>query len=236
MGEHPAQYRLEELAAGGGDEQAARHVASCERCRGYVQRLQQASASFVHREQAEAFADAVLARTASRPSGSWRRVVAVTVPVLAAAAAVALLATPDDAPPERVPGSGPLAQRSTHEPAVRFKGRLQLAVVRQRDGDQRRLRVDAGIRAGDRLRAEVSLDRAMTVEVGVLDVEGAWVTLMPPQMLPPGTHYSPHAVRFDDAPSDAWVIAGTPQAVDQARRTRRLENVTVVPLAVEPPP
>ena len=133
--------------------------------------------------------------------------------------------------------TGALLAEPSAQPAdtstVRFKGKPQIAVVRERDGKQDRLGVDVGIRPWDRLRVEVSVDTASTVEVGVLSEEGAWVTLMAPKMLTPGTHFTEQAVRFDDAPSDGWVLAGPPDAVRRARTTKQFEGVAVMKLHVE---
>jgi hypothetical protein len=40
-----------------------------------------------------------------------------------------------------------------------------------------------------------------------------------------GTHYSDLAARFDDAPTDAVLLAGSPAEIERARATRNFEAV-----------
>lgn len=230
MADHPPSYLLEELAAGVEDEATARHVQRCEACRAYVDRLRQAAAEFEEQGlTAGDFADQVAARTGSSWAGV--RVAGGALALVAAAALLFFIFRPTHEPQR------PLAMNSateTSEPApVRFKGAAQLAVIRLRDGGQERLSAEAGVRAWDRLRVEISVDAPGTVEVGVLSKDGAWVTLLPATMLEPGTHLTPQAVRFDESPSAGWIIAGPPDAVQRARTTRRFEGVAVMPLHPE---
>lgn len=231
MPDHPASYLLEEVAAGVGDEQTSQHVEQCEACRAYVAKLEAGAAAFAEKLPCpEVFADGVVER--SKRSGKRAWIAAGAAVSLVAAAAVLFLVL---RPPEAT--VGPVAMATTTDTAdatgVRFKGAPQIAVIRERDEQQLRLGVEAGIRAWDRLRVEISVDAPTLIEVGVLSEDGAWVTLLPAKELTPGTHFTPQAVRFDDAPSNGWVIAGSPEAVDRARKTKHFEGVTVIPLHVE---
>jgi hypothetical protein len=232
MPEHPASYLLEEVAAGVGDEQTSQHVEQCEACRAYVTKLEAGAADFAQQlPSAEQFADGVVERSKSSGKRAW--IAAGAALSLVAAAAVLFLVL---RPPEATVGPVAMATTTTDmadATGVRFKGAPQIAVIRERDGQQQRLSVEAGIRAKDRLRVEISVDAPTMVEVGVLSEDGAWVALLPAKQLTPGTHFSPQAVRFDEAPSNGWVIAGSPEAVDRARKTKRFEGVTVIPLHVE---
>jgi hypothetical protein len=232
--EHPASYLLEEFAAGAGDEPTARHVETCDGCRSYVERFRGAAARFARESvSADVFADRVVSRSQSSRKVAWVGV-AGTLSLVAAAAVILLLLRPPET------ATGPVALATTPQAedveGVRFKGGPQVAIIREREGRQVRLVTDAGIRPGDRLRVEVSVDAAATVEVGVLSEDGAWVTLMSASMLTPGTHFTPKAVRFDDSPSAGWILAGAPDAVARARSTRQFDSVTVLPLHVEKDP
>ena len=230
MSDHPPSYLLEQLAAGEHDEETARHVAQCDACRAYVERLREAAAEFAkHEPTADEFANQVAAKT--RSTSTSIRVVGGALALVAAAALIFFILRPASEP------AGPLAMNSaveTSAPApVRFKGAPQLAVIRLREGGQERLSAEAGVRPWDRLRVEVSVDALGQIEVGVLSEQNEWVTLLPATMLEPGTHLTPQAVRFDGAPSAGWIIAGPPEAVAQARKTKIFEGVAIMPLHLE---
>ncbi len=232
MSEHPPSFLLEELAAGAGDDETTRHVERCEACRGYVNKLKQAAQQFAQIELTpDAFADCVARSSNASSKRGW--IAAASAAGLVAAAAAILLTFRSMDPAPAPIAMNTVSAQSTGPTTVRFKGTPQIAVVRERDGRQDRLGVDVHIRPWDRLRVEVSVDAASMVEVGVLSTDGAWVTLMAPKMLEPGTYFSPQAVRFDDAPSDGWIIAGSPNAVQEVRRTKQLKGVAVMQLRAE---
>lgn len=236
MDDHPPSYLLEEVAAGAGDSQTEKHVGRCEACREYVARMRRAADEFAATEpSAEQFADRVAAGgRASRRSGLIA--VGSAVALIAAAAAVFMILRPAEEPVGQVAmvTATSTATNVLDDPeGVRFKGAPQLAVVRERGGQQERLSAQAGIRPWDRLRVEVSVDALTLLEVGVLSENGEWVTLLPPTKLAPGTHLTPQAVRFDDRPSSGWVLAGTPEAVLRARTTKVFDGVAVMRLHVE---
>jgi hypothetical protein len=53
-------------------------------------------------------------------------------------------------------------------------------------------------------------------------------------LLDAGTHFSEQAARFDDEPTDGWVLAGAPEDVERARRTREFLGVAVLPILASP--
>lgn len=144
---------------------------------------------------------------------------------LLAAAAIFLVVRGRDATPG---GSMPT------EPAVRFKGSMHIAVVRDRGGDQRRLLGEVRIQPGDRLRVEVSLDESRPVEVGFLGKDGTWLPLLAPALMEAGTHFSERAARFDDTPTEGWILAGYPEDVKHAKASHSFDDVSVVAIVTEP--
>jgi hypothetical protein len=46
-----------------------------------------------------------------------------------------------------------------------------------------------------------------------------------PVALSAGTHYSDLAARFDDTPTDAILLVGSPSDVEQARKSRNFDGV-----------
>jgi len=231
MSDHPPSYLLEELAAGVADESTKRHVDRCDACAAYVERLREGAAEFADQgPTAFEFADQVAARTGAPGRGMW--VGGAALALVAAAAATFFLVRPADEPMGPV-AMAPSATETAGSPSTRFKGAPQLAVIRQRDGGQERLSAEAGVRAWDGFRVEVSVDAPTMLEVGVLSDDRTWVTLLPAKMLSPGTHLTPQALRFDNEPGDAWIIAGPPEAVERARKSRSFEGVRVLPLHVE---
>jgi hypothetical protein len=107
----------------------------------------------------------------------------------------------------------------------RFKGGLVVAVVRERGGRQERLAGPFQVRAGDRVRVEVSTDREGPLVAGLLTDEGEWVTLLAPIALEAGTHYSELAARFDESPTRATLLVGDPEEVGRARASRDFARV-----------
>ena len=224
---HPPAHRLDAIAAGDADPGASAHVESCEACTLYVGRLREQSARFGAENDARAFVARVAARRGREPARSRvARVAWAMAPVLAAAAVLLLLV--------RVrPHESALAPAATSEQTVtasspreaRFKGGLVVVVVREREGAQQRFAGPLQVRAGDRLRVEVSTDHDGPLAAGLLTDEGDWVQLLAPSSLEAGTHYSERAARFDDSPARATLVVGDPAAVDRARRTRDFGGV-----------
>jgi hypothetical protein len=232
---------MEAVAAGDADPLVEAHLASCDACRSYVGRLEDAAASFRktdHRGKlllaklgaAETPVVSPLLRTTvsgtKRNAGAtaWSRALYVGAPLLAAAAALVLWA--------RSPTLREVGPPATTQ-SVRLKGVVGLAVIRERAGAQERFAGEVTVRAGDRLRVEIDLDRPLPIAGGVLGSDGAWISLFSQMNLEPGAHYSDQAVHFDDQPTDGWVVVGDPVAVDRARTTRFFDGVTSLRVRVE---
>jgi hypothetical protein len=120
------------------------------------------------------------------------------------------------------------------EPSVRFKGKQQIAVIRDRQGEQSRLTTEVRVRSGDQIRAEISVDETRPVEVGFLGKDGTWILLLAPALVEAGTYFSERAALFDETPTEGWVIAGHPEEVSRAKTTRSFDEVSVLPVIAEP--
>jgi hypothetical protein len=173
----------------------------------------------------------------------WLVTTSIITP-LAAAAAVLLLArsNPDSklARPAPAPSTTSTAPDrilmaplpgSVSEPDTTFKGGLQIAVVRDRGGEQARFASGVRVRPGDRLRVEVALDREQAILGAVLSDDGSYLELMPLAVRGPGTHFSEKSAKIDGSPTYGTIVIGTPEAVARARATRQLDGV--VSLRVE---
>lgn len=60
---------------------------------------------------------------------------------------------------------------------------------------------------------------------GLLGKDGSWLVLLTPALLEAGTHFSERSARFDDAPTEGWILAGEPQTVEGARATHDFSQV-----------
>ncbi len=233
---HPAAPTLEAIAAGEVPGSTGAHLEACGSCTAYVARLRDEAAAFRARTDATAFAEKIRARAAREPApaaalpqgerGGERslraRVVWIIGPMLAAAAAIVLwLRVPPSNP---VVGSGAPSSVASGDVA-RFKGGLSVAVIRDRAGHQDRLTGPFEVEAMDRIRVEVAVDHDVPVVAGLLAADGTWTPLLAPTVLGSGTHYSELAARFDDTPTDALLIVGSPEDVTRARATRNVEGV-----------
>ncbi|MBX3216542.1 MAG: hypothetical protein KF850_31190 [Labilithrix sp.] len=237
MSEHPTLFRLDAHAAGDLDPLVEEHLDTCAPCAAYVERLRGAMRAHAD-DEGDAAADFVLGlvdrsrarepeRGGSAPATrSLRRISAAGAAILAAAAAIVLVG--------RGGPYAPGADAASSEPAVRFKGRTQLAVIRDRRGEQIRSATEVRVRPGDRVRAEVSVDDPRPVEVGFLGKDGTWILLLAPTLFEAGTYFSDRAAVFDDAPTEGWIIAGAPEAVARARAGRPLDEVSSVQVIAEP--
>lgn len=166
----------------------------------------------------------------------WLLTTSIVTP-LAAAAAILLLArsTPDGKPstppaastapsvPDRIL-MAPMVP-SVSEPETTFKGGLQIAVVRERGGEQVRFSSGVRVRPGDRLRVEVALDREQAILGAVLADDGTYLELMPAAVRGPGTHFSEKSAKIDRSPTYGTIVIGTPEAVARARATKQLDGV-----------
>lgn len=240
MTEHPPSYRVDALAAGDADPNVLEHVATCAHCKRHFDAALAATAAFRAEEGADrrAFVRRLRGRAAeSEPASpvpatmqsearSWRRRSRWIAAAAVAAAATLLLFRSREKPPIALPVAG--------DPVTRFKGKIQLAAVRDRNGDQARTTSEVRVRPGDRLRAEIGIDDTRPLEVGFLGNDDSWVLLVAPRVVEPGTHFSERAARFDESPTEGLIIVGHPDAVERARRTRVFDEVGVLPVVVEP--
>jgi hypothetical protein len=182
----------------------------------------------------------------------WMLATSVVAP-LAAAAAIVVLARSSFTPP----GPGPVPQPTTttpappdtilmgtlpqrigesapSEPDTQFKGGMQVAVVRERDGRQARFSTMVPVRPGDRLRVEVALDHEQAILGAVLADDGSYLELMPQAVRGPGTHFSERSAKIDAAPTQGTILIGTPEGVARARQTRGTKDLRgVATLRVE---
>jgi hypothetical protein len=102
---------------------------------------------------------------------------------------------------------------------------MQLAVVRERGGGQARFSSAVRVRPGDRLRVEVALDREQAILGAVLGDDGTYLELMPLAVRGPGTHFSERSAKVDASPTFGTIVIGPPEAIAQARESRRFVGV-----------
>jgi hypothetical protein len=114
------------------------------------------------------------------------------------------------------------------EPDTQFKGGPQVAIVRERDGEQARFSRAVRVRPGDRIRVEVALDREQAILGAVLGEDGTYLELMPDAVRGPGTHFSEKSAKFDSTEMRGTILVGTAVAVARARATKSFEGVTAV--------
>ncbi|MBX3228699.1 MAG: hypothetical protein KIT84_08605 [Labilithrix sp.] len=214
---HPNSLDLEAFAVGETSARVEEHLGACDACRTFVERLGAAKPA---------------APRAPRSSGV-RRVAGVVVPLAAAALFFFVLRRP--APPETAPAPAPSIANEAREPGTTFKGGIQVAVIRERGGEQRRFVEAAGIRPDDRLRVEIAIDREQVLVAGVLGDDGSWLELMGAATKSTGTHFSERSARVDATPLRGIVLVGSPEAVALARTTRRFDDVRTVRLDWQAP-
>jgi hypothetical protein len=211
MTEHPAQHRLEEAAIGEADEATRAHVEACEACRAYVAKLAAAARKFDAKALAE---KASPVRTLAYGRVAW-----LLAPIAAAAIYMLLV---------RPPGPEP-------SPGERFKGDAPVvAAIVEHEGRQERIAGEVRVRAGDRVRVEVSVDRDRPIAAGVLEDDGAWTQLLAPAELDAGTHFSELAARFEDPLRPARILVGAPDAVARARADGGTDDVVVLRIVPAP--
>jgi predicted anti-sigma-YlaC factor YlaD len=196
---HPPGHRLDAVAAGDPDPAVTGHLQSCPACAGRVSVLEQEATAFRASHDARQFVARL--RRPRRRRAVW------TVAPLVLAAAVLLL-----------------VQRRSPD-RLRWKGGLQVAVIRDRRGDQERLTGPFSVRAGDRVRIEIGSDRRQPLTAGLLADDGAWVALLAPAVVPAGVSLSELAARFDASPTRATLLVGAPEKIDSARRTRNFGDL-----------
>ena len=231
MTSHPNAIDLEAFACGEPIARVAQHVESCEACRGYVAKASGLEAPRVP-----------VARVVPiRPKRI--RVELLAIPLAAAAALLLFLRSPAPQtlgqahlaiPSINVPPSVQVAE-VTHEdvPGVRFKGGLQLAVVRERGDRQDRFTDSFTIRPGDRLRLEVAVDESRSILGAVLGDDGSWLEMMTEGVRDAGTYFSEKSARIDSEPTAGTMIVGDPGLVRAAKLTHRFEGLRTMRVEVE---
>jgi hypothetical protein len=165
----------------------------------------------------------------------WTVATSIVAP-LAAAAAIVVLARSSFSPPATAPVPQPSPTTTApappdtvlmgtlppgfREPDTQFKGGMQIAVVRERGGQQARFSSTVPVRPGDRLRVEVALDHEQAILGAVLADDGSYLELMPQAVRGPGTHFSERSAKIDAAPTQGTILIGSPEAVARARNAR----------------
>ncbi len=249
---HPSSLDLEAFACGEGPHATVTdHLAECAACTAYVERV----GGLVATSPTAAEADALIARALAKApeperaaprvqkSRLWLVTTSVVTPLAAAAAIVLLLRSggmkpvqgrggPDgtSAPAHAPPTSPPdhIQMAPLPEPDTTFKGGRQLAVVRERSGEQARFASSVGVRPGDRLRVEVALDREQAILAAVISDDGTYLELMPLAVRGPGTHFSEKSAKIDGTPTYGTIVIGSPEAVARARATHQLDGVSAL--------
>jgi hypothetical protein len=222
MSGHPPSHRLEGHAAGDHDEGVAAHLLECEACRAYVERSVAAAKA--------APTPLVLERAlAVHGHRGRRRVLSVALGLAPIAAAAALVLIVRGTTP-----GGTSTRPGPSVEAIHFKGGLQLVAIRERGVNQERFAGSVAVRAGDMLRVEIAIEREGPVTAGVLAEDGAWLPLVAPTSLGPGTHLSERAARVDDRPTAGVILAGNPDDVGRARATRDFTEVAAMEVHPEP--
>ncbi len=260
---HPSSLDLEAFAVGEPlPSDFVGHVERCAACAELVGRLHALVGTGPSAAEAADAVSRAVARVALEPSDRpevandieaphrarvpqkrklWLFATSVVTP-LAAAAAILLFArseslTTPAAPPTTVSRilMAPLPSAAAVEPETTFKGGLQVAVVRERGGQQARFSGPVRVRPGDRIRVEVALDREQAILGAVLGDDGSYLELMADTLRGPGTHFSEKSAKFDDAVTHGTILIGTRDAVAHARATRVLDGVTTIRIEWESP-
>jgi len=258
---HPSSLDLEAFAVGEPLPAGfADHVEACTACAELVGKLQ----ALVATGPSAAEAGAAVARAVARAEAMievandapparqepkrrlWLLATSVITP-LAAAAAILLLARSESLQPASAPASSPAttvtriqmaplpSAVAAAEPETQFKGGAQVAVVRERAGQQARFSSTVRVRPGDRIRVEVALDREQAILGAVLGDDGSYLELMPDAVRGPGTHFSEKSAKFDAAETRGTILIGTREAVARARSTHQLDGVTTLRIEWESP-
>jgi hypothetical protein len=235
---HPNAIDLEAFACGDALADIAAHLHACEACLAYVTRAKELSGN----PPPALPLQRALAAKKKRAPAPW---LAFAAPALAAAAAAVIFfrsgvqVNPPPAPTAETvakaveaPVSSP---SSPSEPETRFKGGLQLAVVRARGNAQERFLDSVPVRAGDRLRVEVALDRTQAIIAAVLGDDGSYIELMTEGARDAGTHFSEQSVRIDQHPLSGVILLGAPDDVRRARATHDFSRVKTLHIAWETP-
>ncbi len=248
---HPNSLALEAFACGEKIASVASHLDECTTCGAFVERLRGALSAGPSRARAKDVVAKAAALVDETPRGertprdsalaTARRRWFVTastiaVPLAAAAALVFLVRTPTTRE-SIIPAEPPrtVAEPSATTPEITFKGGMQVAIIRERAGEQTRFTDRVQVRPGDRLRVEVALDREQDILAAIMGDDASWLELMPGGTRRPGTHFSDRAARVDATPLQGTVLVGAPDAIARARATHRFDGVAVIRVEWEAP-
>jgi hypothetical protein len=222
---HPASYELDAAAIGEASPTVLAHLEQCAECRQYAGALANELAGNVlpplrlPSERAERRGPA--ART------KWFALGAALLP--AAAALLVFVRPAAHLEPARQPDHVLMARRGgvALEPGhdMQFKGGLSMTSIVDRGGRQERVTGEVVLRGKERMRVEVSLDRATPIEVAFLGDDGSFLPMLAPTQLEAGTHLSDDSLGLDTRGDAGNVLVGTPDAIVRARMTGDLSHV-----------
>lgn len=226
---HLTTSQAEACAAGDVVASAQEHLAECAVCADRVAGLRAEYTSEAPALDPEAFLRSVEQRASEEGhvlSGRWSRTSVVVGGALALAAGLLFALRPS---PQK-----PHIGDDVPQEALRFKGQsVQLGVIRERAGQQARVTEGTRVKNGDRIRAELLLERSQTVSVVLVRQDGKQWSMLTPTALEPGVHYSPEAIRFDEERFVGYVLAGAPDAVNKAIAEQSYESVQRVHIETE---
>lgn len=225
---HPNSIDLEAFACGEEIAGVSGHVDACEACR-----------SFVDRARALPVPKIEVPWTSASVTPLFRKknLAAVALPLAAAAILVVVLRERKPVGDTAIAPAASTTERivmATSEPSTSFKGVRQVAVIRERDGEQKRFTGRVPVKEGDRLRVEVAIDREQTIVAGVLSEDGSYLELMPPVVRPTGTHYSETSARVSAPPSNGTILVGTEEQVARAKKHLPAADLDEVRVEWEP--
>jgi hypothetical protein len=219
---HPNSLDLEAFACGDAIAAVSAHVDACDACRAFVDKLRALPVPTIE-----------LRATAVSSILQRRNLTALALPL--AAAAILVLAFRQKKPDDVTPAApAPTTTVAAEEPPTSFKGVRQVAVIRERGGEQKRFTGRVPVKEGDRLRVEVAIDREQTIVAGVLAEDGSYLELMPATVRPIGTHYSEKSARVSAPPSNGTILVGTEEQVARAKQHLPTTDVDEVRVEWEP--
>ena len=218
MSTHPNAIDLEAFASGEPIARVATHVETCDECRGYVAKIGALEAPMVPKTS-----------TIRELRPKRARIELLAIPLAAAAALLLFLRSPEVRHLDQAHVALQVPEVTAEpEPTVRFKGGMQLAVVRERKGAQDRFTDTFTIRPGDRLRLEVAVDQSRSILGAVLGDDGSYLELMDEGVRDAGTYFSEKSARIDSDPTPGTLIVGDPGLVRAAKVTRHFDGLRTV--------
>lgn len=212
---HPPAPELDLAVLGEGSAATMAHVESCASCKEYIASV----SAELAREEMPAL-PALTTRTPKSNATPIRRLMWIAAAALPAAAIVFFVLRTLTLKPGPVASAPP----ASTEP-MRFKGGVTMTSIVDRNGAQERVSGDVRLGASQRMRLEVSLDRAGPVTVAFLGDDGSHLVLLAPTWLEPGTHLTEDALGFDRNGGSGTVVCGPPEAVLRAQETQDVSGL-----------